>query len=290
MALTRRALLERIGAVGGAGATLAAMQTLGLSVATPASAADFMLPPGSGSGKSVVVLGAGIAGLVAAYELRRAGYTVTVLEARGRVGGRAWTLRPGDEVVQTDRPLATGVLLGRPLFQCGPGANPVLAPRHPRLRQAVQRADGNLHQQPCRDRLGLRRQGPSWPAGAVQLPGADVRASGQGDRRPRARRRHAQGRARPFPRVPAILWRARCQRRAGRPAEPRLFGLARRGRRSGPAARCPCAQGHPAQSGRGFSFVLRIDHRHAADHAPAGRRNGSHRPRDLRASEAERAT
>jgi monoamine oxidase len=38
-----------------------------------------------------VVIGAGIAGLVAARELRHSGRSVTVLEARGRIGGRIWT-------------------------------------------------------------------------------------------------------------------------------------------------------------------------------------------------------
>ena len=99
MALTRRDILMRIGAVGGAGATFAAMQALGMASTAPADAADFELPDGSGSGKSVVVLGAGIAGLVAAYELRKAGYKVTVLEARDRVGGRVWTIRGGDRVI-----------------------------------------------------------------------------------------------------------------------------------------------------------------------------------------------
>ena len=41
----------------------------------------------------VIVVGAGLSGLVAAYELVRAGYNVRVLEARNEAGGRARTLR-----------------------------------------------------------------------------------------------------------------------------------------------------------------------------------------------------
>lgn len=40
---------------------------------------------------SVVVVGAGVAGLTAAYELTRAGCDVVVVEARERIGGRTWT-------------------------------------------------------------------------------------------------------------------------------------------------------------------------------------------------------
>ena len=43
--------------------------------------------------KHVVVIGGGMAGLVAAYELKRAGHSVTLLEASRRIGGRVWTLR-----------------------------------------------------------------------------------------------------------------------------------------------------------------------------------------------------
>lgn len=43
--------------------------------------------------KDVIVVGAGLAGLVSAYELTRAGHRVTVLEARIRPGGRVWTVR-----------------------------------------------------------------------------------------------------------------------------------------------------------------------------------------------------
>jgi monoamine oxidase len=47
----------------------------------------------AGRGKRVVVLGAGIAGLVAAYELKQQGHEVIVLEAQNRVGGRILTCR-----------------------------------------------------------------------------------------------------------------------------------------------------------------------------------------------------
>ncbi len=59
----------------------------------PARPSPFALPETGGPRKKVIVLGAGMAGLSAAYELKRAGHQVTVLEARNRVGGRILTLR-----------------------------------------------------------------------------------------------------------------------------------------------------------------------------------------------------
>jgi monoamine oxidase len=47
--------------------------------------------------KEVIVVGAGVAGLTAAYELEQKGFVVTVLEARDRVGGRIGTLDMGEQ-------------------------------------------------------------------------------------------------------------------------------------------------------------------------------------------------
>ena len=48
----------------------------------------FELPKDSGGGRTVAILGAGVAGLCAAYELDRAGYDASILEATRRAGGR----------------------------------------------------------------------------------------------------------------------------------------------------------------------------------------------------------
>lgn len=49
--------------------------------------------PAPAASEHVLVLGAGMAGLTAAYELRRRGFAVTILEAQPRVGGRIQTFR-----------------------------------------------------------------------------------------------------------------------------------------------------------------------------------------------------
>src|SRR5205823_11748061 len=55
---------------------------------------------GDPKGASVLVLGAGLAGLTPALELRAAGYKVQVLEFNSRPGGRNWTLRGGDSFTE----------------------------------------------------------------------------------------------------------------------------------------------------------------------------------------------
>jgi monoamine oxidase len=96
---SRRALLEGIAAAGGINAAVAALGALGGMAPTPAQAAAPALPRG---GKPVLVVGGGIAGLVVALELKRAGWPVKLLEASDRPGGRCLTLRAGDTVREAD--------------------------------------------------------------------------------------------------------------------------------------------------------------------------------------------
>src|ERR1700759_1450376 len=95
---SRRDLLSLIGAVAGSAAMYHAMTALGF-----ASESGYKGPiklEGDPKGASVLILGAGLAGMTAALELRKAGYKVQVLEFNSRAGGRNWTLRGGDSFTE----------------------------------------------------------------------------------------------------------------------------------------------------------------------------------------------
>ena len=122
----RREFLTAIGRTAGGSAMLRAMATIGIattvqacgsSSASPAAPQPSAPPPpprgtmsprpgdwpaNVGVGKTVVILGAGIAGMTAALEMTRLGYGCTVLEANSSAGGRNRTLRAGDVVNETD--------------------------------------------------------------------------------------------------------------------------------------------------------------------------------------------
>jgi monoamine oxidase len=97
MVLSRRKFLTQLAAVSGMGAAFLSMQALGLA-STVVAKREPILPADIGHGTHVIILGAGIAGLVMAYRMERAGFAVTLVEARRRTGGRNWTLRHGDKV------------------------------------------------------------------------------------------------------------------------------------------------------------------------------------------------
>lgn len=87
------------------------------------------LPAAPREGQSVLVLGAGISGLTAAYELSKLGYACTVLEAQNRTGGRNRTARRGDklyEIGPTGTPVQTYTCSfdDQLYFNLGPGRIP----------------------------------------------------------------------------------------------------------------------------------------------------------------------
>ncbi len=96
--LTRRSLLSMIGTAAGSTAMYYAMTSMGH--AQPSSYAGSVKLDGDPKGAKVLILGAGLAGLTAAFEMRAAGYEVEVLEYRERAGGRCWTLRSGDSYTE----------------------------------------------------------------------------------------------------------------------------------------------------------------------------------------------
>jgi monoamine oxidase len=97
-AVSRRDLLTLVGTVAGSAAMYQAMTALGF-----ASGSAYKGPirlEGDPKGASVLILGAGLAGMTAALELRKAGYRVRILEFNSRAGGRNWTLRGGDSFTE----------------------------------------------------------------------------------------------------------------------------------------------------------------------------------------------
>ena len=94
---TRRKFLGLVGAAGGSSAVYRTSLAMGLMADTGTPAA-IELKNADRDARSVAILGSGMSGLVVAYELERAGYDCTIIEAAHRAGGRNLTLRHGDVV------------------------------------------------------------------------------------------------------------------------------------------------------------------------------------------------
>ena len=98
--ISRRAVLSWIGKTAGAAAMYQAMTTLGFASESKFDKNNYQLTGGAPKGATVLILGAGLAGMTAAYELRKAGYQVKMLEYNQKAGGRCWTLRGGDKFTE----------------------------------------------------------------------------------------------------------------------------------------------------------------------------------------------
>jgi monoamine oxidase len=123
--ISRRRFLHLVGRAGGAAAMYDSMAAMELLPVPAVYAGPPVLEPASGHGIGVVILGAGIAGMTAAYELSKAGYACTILEARQRPGGRNWTVRAGDKLEEIDSVHSCEFDVGDHLyFNAGPARIP----------------------------------------------------------------------------------------------------------------------------------------------------------------------
>ncbi len=160
--------------------------------------------PGAGNPGRVIVIGAGWSGLTAANALRNAGVDVVVLEARRRLGGRAWTRRVGGHPVDLGCSWIHDPI-GNPMadFAARPGSAP--RSRRPRLDIATIRFFDQVERRRgcCRATSSApssTRSASTTPSGdyATRLgPDASVRdAAARLPRRPEActatRRRRAE--------------------------------------------------------------------------------------------------
>jgi monoamine oxidase len=91
--MTTRRRIDRRRFLQEAGSTLAAGAAATGVFARPAAATGSPISAQPGSSRKVVVVGAGFAGLAAAYDLDLAGFDVTLIEAKGHPGGRVRTIR-----------------------------------------------------------------------------------------------------------------------------------------------------------------------------------------------------
>jgi monoamine oxidase len=123
---SRRQFLNMAGAAGGSAAVYQVSLALGLIPGAAQAQTPRAELTGLGrDGRKVVILGAGISGLVAAYELERAGYDVTVIEGSGRIGGRNLTVRAGDVIDEMGNPQVCEFDDHPNLyFNCGPARIP----------------------------------------------------------------------------------------------------------------------------------------------------------------------
>ena len=98
--VSKREFLEAAAAIGGVSAMMTGLSGCGLGFASTAET-----PPdlrAARNGTSVLILGSGLSGMTAAYELGLRGYDCRILEARPFAGGRCQSARSGFTTTEMD--------------------------------------------------------------------------------------------------------------------------------------------------------------------------------------------
>lgn len=98
--VSKRQFLEAAAAVGGVSAVMSALDGWGIGFASAAEAPPDLM--GRAEGTKVLILGAGLSGMTAAYELGQRGYDCQILEARSFAGGRCQSSRAGFTTTEMD--------------------------------------------------------------------------------------------------------------------------------------------------------------------------------------------
>ena len=187
--MSRRDLLKLIGMAAGSAAMYQAMTSLGYAAESGYNGPIKL--EGDPKGASVLILGAGLAGLTAALELRKAGYKVQVLEYQQPAGGRNWSLHGGDTYTE----------LGGATQKCEFDAGHTSIPAHGAfpitttaagLLQAAECAAGAVQsgqlQRVSPFHQGVRRQAAALFARSRPISRATFRTAGQGHAAGQARR------------------------------------------------------------------------------------------------------
>lgn len=95
-AMTKRSFLQSVGMIGGTAAVMTAMQGWDIGFASQMDRPPEMLT--NGKGKKVIILGAGLAGMVLAFEMNKKGYKTQIIEALHYAGGRCVSARKGSTI------------------------------------------------------------------------------------------------------------------------------------------------------------------------------------------------
>ena len=94
--MTKRSFLQSVGMIGGTAAVMTALQGFEIGFASEMDRPPEMAT--DGKGKKVIILGAGLAGMVLAFEMAKKGYKTQIIEALDYAGGRCVSARKGSVI------------------------------------------------------------------------------------------------------------------------------------------------------------------------------------------------